>query len=691
MTEHQPEEPQSTARRSKTATTTSLRGRISGPIPIPGPLDPDFEKYNQNASSNPDIDNLAPMSTETKDLAYPTPREPSSNRRQRSATPPTVSDYHAQDVQGAQVSQNGQHPTGGGISLSTTNSTGHRKNNQSRNVRYSTFSVDSSSPNKNKPLRKTSTLRGAIGKLFGRKKKGVSQAPTSGSASTRQTPEEGNASAPETSRGVEQNRSTSSPYGEYRGTIRSNTASPRGRRTEEGVGKSLETELDNNFSRRRTGTHSYRGRQAEVGEMGGLTPRPASIPGRLSKLNQRDENPEEIGRALTSDFTNVGGLKRRSRSLSALVGLGNVFGDGQDTRTTEIRYWRASIDPEYKSPISSSHVEDQDVGTSPEKDDPVQEKTPSAPAPEPFVFPNLSALPEGSNSYFLGSDINDVKNMSGMKITPLASMGARIESMEKRMLRLETVVTQLCNRVPLLEPGQNSNSKESPLNVSGNLQYRDVLSDKGQSEHDQPSYESSSSRSSLYRNRKYGDLSSQDDKANRVSTATIRGTASLPSLSRDTPKTFTVDHYTTIMALLETERSARLALETKVRGLSHQVSLLAKRTENTSASGLGNSKPSFSSAFDHDDSEDEISVRGARTSLGPGNLGTIPGGGARDDSEDQTSSPTSYGADTDADDVAARKMAGRTMSLSQLTQNRNRPPPRPEQQPWSAQNPAAIT
>jgi hypothetical protein len=177
-------------------------------------------------------------------------------------------------------------------------------------------------------------------------------------------------------------------------------------------------------------------------EWAGLSPRPASTHARGSRFTEDD--PEEIGRALTSDTGGESGHKRRSRSLSQLY---EVAQEQKETRrrsrSDEIRFWRESYDvPGPLSPLSSNPNENEtDIGNDDQfehgrasmsiAESQAADKAPKTP-PQPFSFGTLSSMNE----------------MAGMKITQAATLDERFGCLESRVYRLERVVSQLCHSVP---------------------------------------------------------------------------------------------------------------------------------------------------------------------------------------------------------------------------------------------------
>lgn len=178
-------------------------------------------------------------------------------------------------------------------------------------------------------------------------------------------------------------------------------------------------------------------------EWAGLSPRPASTHGRGSRYTEDD--PDAIGRAITSDGSDSHAHKRRSRSLSQLNEIAlDIPGSEGRRRSAEIRFWRQSFDvPEAAtgplSPLSSGHEdgtevpEEHDIGRPSMSiaDSSRDRQAPNTP-PQPFNFGSLASMNE----------------MAGMKITQAASLDDRFGHLENRMAKLERVVTQLCHSVP---------------------------------------------------------------------------------------------------------------------------------------------------------------------------------------------------------------------------------------------------
>ncbi|KAK3397597.1 hypothetical protein B0T20DRAFT_393416 [Sordaria brevicollis] len=350
------------------------------------------------------------------------------------------------------------------VRVRTTPSTGRITNPpQSTALRYSTISDTPSAQTNNskgQPQRKQSTLRSALGKLFGRgKKKNGSAAgeqkspPNSGRESALLESSQHKSDPSALHRLTDERspkRSASLPISELDRPLRSHSIGPDDIRAIESARNSLQADIGGNsgsIARRRAAAANANERrflfvprfpEVEIGA--GLSPRPASSHGRGSRLfaggsRGEHDDPSEIGRAITSD-SGSHGMRRRSRSLS---GLPDILGTGigrapERRRSDEIRYWRESYNAGFHSPLSSdahvnADVDDVGVADLSVPASPAVERPPDTP-PQPFNFGSIS------------------KHMVGMKITQAVSIDTRIGTLETRTGKLERVVDQLCHVVP---------------------------------------------------------------------------------------------------------------------------------------------------------------------------------------------------------------------------------------------------
>ncbi|OBS18103.1 hypothetical protein FPOA_09831 [Fusarium poae] len=651
---------------------SAIRGRISGPVPISTSLDDEFPIRNPGTNiATPVQDEFQesqPQPTPSRsDFRSPTFPEPRQNGPNSFREEPRSS-IHA------------RHP-----------GTTSRLQKAEPSNRHSFVSTDRSQT-KERPQRKQSTLRGALGKLFNRRKKAGDNESTGNTDSEagsvpvrpgpyrRSTAEDGlpqdsvpslsqkDRSAPRArSRpfpGAESKRSASLPITEFDRALRSHSIRPEDVRAIESARNSLSAD----FSL----THAAKLREYNLA---GLSPRPASSHGRESRQDQHDENVDEIGRAITSDLP---GVRRRSRSLSGLPeeGLGLAR-----RRSDEIKYWRESYDPGFAHPISSNIADVEDVVTAEaehtqhtqEEDLQQQQQQQQA---EPFNFGSFA----------------DMKQVGSMKITHAANMETRINNLESRVYQLEQVLERMYdggrNRQSHFEPPERS---APPVPVEQRAVAKVMDDQAGWAREDDKKtlgwlngHSEGNQRGSMFLDPSSPAILSNGNKDRPISTATVRGATSLPNLLQDTPGTLTMDHYTTLVALIHTERSAREALETQVKTLGHQLSILS----NSAAMSGGYDPPptakSFGdrSAFDHDDDDENLAslaviTRSHSRHVDPEDSGIGTGHGDDSEYSDTFETPReegghmfgAFGEDLDREDQAQTK-AARTLSLSQLTMGR---------------------
>ncbi|KAB5580677.1 hypothetical protein GE09DRAFT_1213119 [Coniochaeta sp. 2T2.1] len=558
----------SPAGRPKTAgQQSSIRGRISGPIPIPSPGDDDEFPIRTPGSgiaipANDDENFEFPIRKPGSGIAttYPLPEEPppppevqetQAHPEQQQLKPPAPP-LHTGTPTAASVSgshtdttekSSGNNPEPPPPSQappeppSDRSSSGHRaparisqrsSPPQRRSppgqrttapppisaLRYSTVSEAPTAQSRDgggaSPKRKKSTLRTALGRLFGRKKKprdSQGSSPTSGRVTSGMLSATQHRSDPSAlSRGNkdgEPKRSASLPITEYDRALRSHSIGPDTITAIESARNSLQATSTNELgganspNRKRAATtggrlfplhhpaSSLRGAagraSVEGGWAGGLSPRPASTHGRGSRVIPGElEDPSEIGRAITSD--SGAGARRKSRSLS---GLHDIFaaaaaaGDGGGVpggepsqeirrRSDEIKYWRESYNAGFRSPLSSNAPAEEDGAEKREEQDQevqddtksgiMDESAPQSPVDNNSQTPQEAPLaPKTPPQPFNFEQIT--RDMVGMKITQAASMDTRLGGLESRMARLERVVDQLCHAVP----GFRTPLSETPL------------------------------------------------------------------------------------------------------------------------------------------------------------------------------------------------------------------------------------
>ncbi|KAI1264152.1 hypothetical protein F5Y18DRAFT_85790 [Xylariaceae sp. FL1019] len=312
----------SNAGRSRLDHPGSIRGKISGPIPIRD--DDEFPIRHPGSGFA--------MEGEPRQL----------NREVAAAQRDSVAMSSSPTSAREQKADSGIEPGPSPTSVATT-----RQRRQT--LRYSTAS-EMTSPDLT--ARKKSTLRHTIAKLFGRKKKGSrSGSDTEPQSRALKDQRKSNPLTTAKKPGMdgEPKRSASLPINEFNQALRSHSLGPDDLIA---IRSSLQDPAMI-FSRKRAATNSDRFSTLRDGGMGvtGLSPRPASAQAREAV---DDVDPNTIGRAISGDLSST---RRRSRSLSQLP---DVAGKGLvRNRSAEIRYWRASYVPDsLPSPVQNESKSD---------------------------------------------------------------------------------------------------------------------------------------------------------------------------------------------------------------------------------------------------------------------------------------------------------------------------------------------
>ncbi|KAK6864716.1 hypothetical protein PG995_001244 [Apiospora arundinis] len=606
---------------------SNIRGKISGPIPIHNPAEDDEFPIRERGTGH-----ATPLGGEGPNRLAPPPERGS------------VIDSQSTNGQ-VRVSPEERTPSRNQLGTSQTSensgSPAQQRTIRSSTLRYSTVSNNTDSEH-DAPQRKKSTLRNALSKLFGRKKKGASSGGSlethhedpSETALQRSEPSSLNRGA--RSKEGEPKRSASLPITEFDRALRSHSVGPEDISAIESVRNSLQVEPMKYRKRAATTTSRlFNTKSRDFGELQqGLSPRPASAQGRGNQ-EITDDDPSNIGRAITSDILT---MHRRSRSLSQLQDDGTHL---PRRRSDEIRYWRESYNPGLLSPTSSNANEDNEV-LSVERPESPAKPNPMTP-PQPFNFGSVA----------------------GMKITQAVTIEERITNLETSNQKLEKLVYQLFQ----LLPGVNEyptpterpshatprpySSAYSTGSVAGNQARENLSRDSNDSFGDENTFIGSIPPSSGLTNRP-------------VSTATVRGATSMPTIPRDLSGQFTPDHYTTLLAIIETERSARQALEAQVHKLSTQLQLLSRASQKDACAN----GPVYST-FEHDDDEEEAQVATVDDDMSGSEAFKTP---------NEEYSQHGFGAFgeelTDEESDGRRKRAARTLSLSQLTLKKPAKPPK---------------
>ncbi|KAI1090629.1 hypothetical protein F5B19DRAFT_315614 [Rostrohypoxylon terebratum] len=603
---------------------SSLRGRISGPMPMddefpirqPGqgmahegkPEQPESRAEDQPASR---AEMIPSEVVRADNIDFVTPSEPSqasnssaSPQQQRTARPTTL--------------------------------------------RYSTVSDGT---DVDRPQRKRSTLKSTLGRLFKRKKKNSTGGNSISEGHYTGSGEEDTSASNRVQKETESKRSVSMPVSDYDRALRSHSIGPDDMMAITSARSSIQ--VDPALLRRRAASSNriLSGRIKDFdGEIIGLSPRPASTYGRGGNLS-REEDPEDIGRAITSDSRTH---RRRSRSLSQLndVAVSNIQ---VRKRSDEIRYWRESFNQPILSPNSSTvnnedhAILDTEPGTQPETPAEPPEPIPPKTPPQPFNF----------------------GPMVGMKITQAASLEDRIASLEIRNQKLEKLVSQLFQVVPGVNNYVPDTPEQAPPRGSI-IQSATYSTPSCAAVAESSGYQASSQdveHTSRYSVSQQSDVSfgegntyigsippSTRPAARPTSNTTIRGATSLPTLLGENAGALATDQYTTLKALVDTERDARQALEARVTRLSHRLNLICRaapklETDSTTYSTV--------SAFEHDD--DEPLSAGADTESEA----------FKTPREEGSHGFGAFGEELRDEEVdGSRKKAARTLSLSQLTLKR---------------------
>ena len=634
--------------RTQSAMSSNVRGRISAPIP----LDEDFpsRKLGSAAASEADsrrIHSSAAGSSNLTSGTAPSDVIPEDDEEKTAQSGPSQTSYASGSYQ-------------------------NRRTMRASTVRYSVVSADSGN---HPPQRKKSTLKSTLGRIFGRKKKSTSELPTinmhtrassspthpthhhtvslhtdpysrltfssrsSNNLLLQETPGHGQAFSKDT----ESKRSVSMPVPDYTKPIRPRSVGPDNTGAPESGPDSLQLDPD-----RRRATTSSRilstGTNDTSAEMVGLTPRPASAhqKGSTPPLVPETDNPEEIGRAITSDNL---AHRRRSRSLSQLQEMiGNQ--PGVRRRSAEIRYWRGSQDPEsHQSDADGTMDEMSNIEADTHVEEPPTEMLPpSEPPPPPPTFAATT----------------------NPKSTEVATLEDRIIALEARNQKLLKLVSQLFEVVPGVEayadppstangppPSFTLTNNSIPINSSLCRTISEDLRKPWSRQSDESFGEGHTFMGSTQ-------LPSTTPAARPISTATLRGTVreatSLPTLSRGDTGTYIADHYTTLKALIDTEAAARQALEDQVKKLTHRVNRMSRSVTDP---GVGPQRNGTFSTFEHDE-EEELPTPSSAYEYSESEAYKTP-------REERGGPDFDAILDEDLDENFSRKRAPRTLSLGQLT------------------------
>lgn len=673
----------------------SIRGQISAPIRMP---DRDDDEFPMREPAQPGALMALPLVPNTNNIdIFAVSKEPTNDGPRQHENPTSL--RHAEIVE---LNHYGGDVRPAGAS-NTPSASAHRESSgiltqSARGSGHMTTTIYSGS-SRGSPQRKRSTFKSALSKIFGRKKRKHDDSDTAAPSSSR-TPgkpshqhhqsvsqvvawpgpvKSSSHEAQDLTGGnrplkkVQPKRSASLPITEYDRALRSHSIGPDDVMAIQSARNSLNTsaKLAGNAFRDvdAAPTRPAGPRWTEGRKFTGLSPRPASSQDRATRLADFSDDPNEIGRAITSDGR---GLRRRSRSLSAFPGPNHPAHSHVRRRSDEIRHWRESYDPPMLSPTSLiSAAESEDIGVlTGDEPETIVEEQPRTPI-QPFTF----------------GDVNAMKDVAGLKITEVASLSSRVGDLESQMSHLEQAVTHLRKANSGFYAHADTSRSTTREVSAASLSYtgHTAVHDNDRKSFTRPSTRHSDASKMTFGDGQYpleaaptASLAIPLPNNNRpTSMSTIRGTASMPSMTKETVSSIGIDHYMTVMALLETERSAREALELQVKKLSHQLNIMIRMQRD--ARGSQSDAPSADqslgemSVFEHDDDdEDTYGSHGAGGALGLrlGDSGFAAG--IRDDDEYTESFATpnedsrDYNTFEDEQDLGL-KTAARALSLSRLT------------------------
>ncbi|RDA85865.1 hypothetical protein CP532_4913 [Ophiocordyceps camponoti-leonardi (nom. inval.)] len=430
--------------------------------------------------------------------------------------------------------------------------------------------------------RSKSTLKSAFNRLLGRKKKASTYFTDSGippeiTAQHHRSDPMGDTRPPKT---VESKRSASLPVTEFDRALRSHSISPEDVLAIRSAGSSLnaESRAPSNRAEASDATLALLPCAHSACKSTGLAPRPASSHARHPGLANWSEDPDDIGRAITSDSS---GWRRRSRSLSAFPSSDSALISPARRRSHhDVFAWRESCDARAVTPPTCGSLVD------------VPETLAAGPAAD-----KLESTDDDENHF---PDFSH--EAASLHITEAAGFDLRITDLEARMARLEHVVAELTESlVRFAPPSADLGSRwlqSSVVTPEGKkVGHGDVSIPCHHLNHGWDA-------SKLSHTAAYADEIPISDGSRPLSLETVRVKPNKHPLGPgDSAETITTDHYLTLVGLLETERSAREMLEAQVRSLGHQFYMVSNPTSRPSGG---------SSAFDLDEEEDDGVTAGSR-------------------------------------------------------------------------------
>ncbi|KHN96269.1 uncharacterized protein MAM_05855 [Metarhizium album ARSEF 1941] len=599
---------------SPQALPKSIRGQISAPIPIPDATDEEFPIRDQTAviASNADE-----ASSDSRSVL----QAPSSSDQSQ-----TRSHSRAVSAGNIEHSTRRQHrldnPSSASVQASAL-----RKSSASQHARFARMSdqEEGRRSEASKSQRRKSTVRSALSKLFGRKKKtefhekpGFSYGKTSDASAL--LPDRPPRSDPtwdrSSPRSVEPKRSLSVPITEYDRALRSHSIGPEDVMAITSVRNSINAESrmsDKNLAVLEPPAHLASPRWAGSSRPTGLSPRPASSQDQGTRMAGLVDDPNEIGRAISSE---AHGLKRRSRSLSVMPSLELAPQSAVRRRSAEIRYWRES----YTSPLMSPTSMTADEETLQLLSGQAEEF--NYPAEQRAVTPEQTILMEAVETRVQTSTPTKTAEYAGA--AEHLCLDSRVSSLETRMSRLEGIVLQLAQSIPALRHPSAAQLHSPGGRQLAQLQTPDhgicsmrtqpgefSLADERRQSTSRPS-----TRNSDASKMTFGDISDLTPRATILSPADGEARSNFLAAPRGpdaTPRgrrgSVNFEHYANLMNLFETERSARETLGAQLKSLARQVQVMSKNMLYTNAdqSDLPSLDRSVGevSVFDHDGEDDE--------------------------------------------------------------------------------------
>ncbi|KAK6603107.1 hypothetical protein H4I96_05875 [Botrytis cinerea] len=515
-----------------------------------------------------------------------------------------------------------------------------------------------------KPARKKSTFKGVFGKIFGKKKKDAANRKQSVGALQSEQHHRSDPSALSRSplnTATSPERSTSMPINEFNRALRSHspfvdTSLKEQINTERDPNRiSTQTQSTTTRTRVTTGRLYTPDKTPGYVDWTGLSPRPASAQAKGSKASSDEAISGSIGMAVTSSSH----PNRRSRSLGQLREAARIAGGTDRRRSDEIRYWRASYDPGPLSPLSSDKAEVEEPRSMNDPESP--RLIDSQDQPQPFNFGHLSGL-------------------SGMKITQAADLATRVDRIESRLVEMEKTVFQIHRRLngngdnkrlypayPGIDTGTNLELKadsRTTTTLTARHHHLITLTTLTFDDTMQAPYATTTDERVH--------LSSSHTTGRPLSTSTtIRGLpSSSPTIQKDAH--LTMEHYTNLTNMFLAEQSAREQLENVVLTLQRQIASYPSVASTSyptpdSATGAGpildatSSSKGTSEGFGID-SDDDAYAAGSevfqtpKEELGGQNFGDEVFGTGK-----------GYGSGSSRLTVDTGKGDARTLSLSQIT------------------------